>query len=124
MQLANEFQTIELGEQRLNRRAVLPAEPQSEYPQCLPQLGRNGCDLPLFIQQAGQLRHPEGVKPVQWRLLTNREANTLEKASELIDWYRARWEIELFLLILKQGWRGERLQLGTKTCWSRREPFT
>jgi hypothetical protein len=28
------------------------------------------------------------------RLLTNRSVDTLEQASELIDWYRARWEIE------------------------------
>ena len=52
--------------------------------------------------------------PVQWRLLTNREVNSLEQASELIDWYRARWEIELFFLILKEGCRVESLQLGDK----------
>ena len=51
---------------------------------------------------------------MQWRLLTNREVNSLEQASELIDWYRARWEIELFFLILKEGCRVERLQLGDK----------
>ena len=38
---------------------------------------------------------PEGIKPVQWRLLSNRYVSTLEQACELIDWYRARWEIEL-----------------------------
>ncbi|WP_305847118.1 IS4 family transposase, partial [Zoogloea sp. LCSB751] len=27
------------------------------------------------------------------------------------DWYRARWEIELFFLVLKEGCRVERLQL-------------
>ena len=48
-----------------------------------------------------------------------------KQASELIDWYRARWEIELFFLILKEGCRVERLQLGDKkTGWSRRWPFT
>ena len=49
-----------------------------------------------------------------WRLLSNRVASTLAQASELIDWYRARWEIELFVLILKEGCRVERLQLGDK----------
>ena len=63
---------------------------------------------------ATEVNAPEGAKPVQWRLLTNREAQTLEQASELIDWYRARWEIELFFLILKEGCRVERLQLGDK----------
>jgi hypothetical protein len=43
---------------------------------------------------------------------TEAQASTLEQACELIDWYRARWEIELFFLVLKEGCRVERLQLG------------
>ena len=35
-------------------------------------------------------------KPIEWRLLTNRPASTLEQAIELIDWYRAWWEIEIY----------------------------
>jgi len=38
---------------------------------------------------------PAGVKPIEWRLLTNHVATTLEEAIELINWYRARWEIEM-----------------------------
>ena len=56
---------------------------------------------------------PKGVKPVEWRLLTNRGAQTLESAIELIDWYRARWEIELFFHVLKNGCKVEALQLST-----------
>lgn len=56
---------------------------------------------------------PEGVKPVEWRLLTNRPIETFEAATELIDWYRARWEIELFFHVLKNGCRVEALQLST-----------
>ena len=56
---------------------------------------------------------PEGVKPVEWRLLTNRPINSFEAATELIDWYRARWEIELFFHVLKNGCRVEALQLST-----------
>ena len=63
---------------------------------------------------ASEVNAPAGVKPVVWRLLSNRVAATLQEASELIDWYRARWEIELFFLILKEGCRVERLQLSDK----------
>ena len=63
---------------------------------------------------ASEVNAPAGAKPVIWRLLSNRVASTLEQASELIDWYRARWEIELFFLILKGGCRVERLQLSDK----------
>jgi transposase len=53
------------------------------------------------------------VKPLEWRLLTNREADTFERAAELIDWYRTRWEIERFFDILKNACRVEALQLST-----------
>ena len=43
---------------------------------------------------------PAGEKAIEWRLLTNREASTLEQAAELVDWYRRRWLIEVFFRIL------------------------
>ncbi len=55
---------------------------------------------------------PAGEKPIVWRLLTNRSAETLETVVELIDWYRRRWLIEIFFRILKSGCRVEALQLG------------
>ncbi len=54
---------------------------------------------------------PAGTTPVQWRLLTNRAAPTLDAVIELIDWYRARWEIEMFFHVLKNGCGIEALQL-------------
>jgi hypothetical protein len=62
---------------------------------------------------ATEINPPANVKPVIWRLLTNREAISFDQVCELIDWYRARWEIELFFLVLKEGCRVERLQLGS-----------
>jgi transposase Tn5 family protein/transposase-like protein len=62
---------------------------------------------------ATEFNAPKGVKPVQWRLLTNRDASTLEAVVELIDWYRARWEIEMYFHVLKNGCRVEALQLST-----------
>jgi hypothetical protein len=62
---------------------------------------------------ARELDAPAGVRPVEWRLLTNRVAATLEQASELIDWYRARWEIEIYFNVLKNGCEVEELQLAS-----------
>ena len=42
---------------------------------------------------ASEIGAPKGEKPVCWRLLTNREVSTLAEAVEVIEWYRARWEI-------------------------------
>jgi hypothetical protein len=55
---------------------------------------------------------PVGARPVVWRLLSNRSAPTREAVLELVQWYRARWEIELFFLVLKEGCRVEQMQLG------------
>ena len=56
---------------------------------------------------------PLGEKAIEWQLLTNRVAETLEQVVELIDWYRRRWLVEIFFHILKSGCRVEALQLGT-----------
>ncbi len=56
---------------------------------------------------------PAGVKPIEWRLLTNRTATRLDEATELIEWYRARWEIEILFNVLKNGCQVEELQLDT-----------
>ena len=62
---------------------------------------------------AKEVDAPLGVEPIEWRLLTNRAATTLAQAVELIDWYRARWEIELLFHVFKNGCRVEALQLST-----------
>jgi hypothetical protein len=56
---------------------------------------------------------PVGANAIEWRLLTNRSAVTLEDAVELIEWYRCRWLVEIFFRILKSGCRVEALQLAT-----------
>lgn len=62
---------------------------------------------------AREIGAPAGIKPVEWRLLTNRAAPALADVVELIDWYRARWEIELFFHVVKNGCRVEALQLSS-----------
>lgn len=44
---------------------------------------------------AREIDAPAGSKPVEWRLVTDRDADTCAEVVELIDWYRARWEIEM-----------------------------
>jgi hypothetical protein len=61
---------------------------------------------------AQEIDAPPGAKPIICRLLTNRTVTTLEDAAELIDWTRARWDIEVLFFTLKEGCRVEALQLG------------
>ena len=57
---------------------------------------RQGGELEATCLIASEVNAPAGAKPVVWRLLTNRTASTLPAAVELINWYRARWEIEIY----------------------------
>lgn len=54
--------------------------------------GRGGAfDVTCLI--AREIGAPSGVKLIAWRRLTNRPAATLAAVAELIDGYRARWEV-------------------------------
>ena len=50
------------------------------------------------VRDRARNRAPKGTALIDWRLLTNRVAPTRDDVIELIDWYRARWEIEMFYL--------------------------
>lgn len=86
---------------------------QELYVQRVRIADRQGGSVDVTCLIARERGAPDGVKPVEWRLLTNRLVETLEAAAELIDWYRARWEIEMLFLVLKEGCRVEALQLST-----------
>ena len=72
-----------------------------------------GARLSVTCLIAKEMNAPAGVKPVEWRLLTNRSAEGFDALVELIDWYRCRWSIETFFHVLKNGCRVEALQLGS-----------
>lgn len=74
--------------------------------------GNEDSALEMTCLVAREIDPPEGEPGVCWRLLTNCPIQSLDEAIELIEWYRARWEIELFFHILKNGCRIEALQLG------------
>ena len=74
---------------------------------------KGGPELEVTAILAREDNPPAGEKAIEWRLLTNREAGTLEQAAELVDWYRRRWLIEIFFRILKSGCRVEARQLAS-----------
>ena len=72
--------------------------------------GRGG-SITVTCLIASEVNAPAGVTPVVWRLLTNREASSLTAAAELIDWYRARWEVALF------SWSSRRAAASSGCNW-------
>ena len=101
---------------------TLPAAPDRPARLVRQTLYRQAVTLPVHHGQpavtvtavlAREEHPPVGEKAIEWRLLTNRTAETLEQVVELIDWYRRRWLVEVFFRIWKSGCRVEALQLGT-----------
>lgn len=56
---------------------------------------------------------PDGVSPIRWMLLTNIPAESYEAARAIVEWYRCRWEIEVFFRVIKNACRIEGLRLQT-----------
>ena len=74
---------------------------------------KGGEAVTVTARRAREEAPPAGVEPLDWRLLSNRPADTLAQAAELLRWYGSRWSIEVFFRILKTGCRVEALQLST-----------
>jgi hypothetical protein len=66
----------------------------------------------MTVVHAKEINVPTGATPVEWFLLTTvKVGNDFERACEIIEWYLARWEIELYFKALKSGCKVEEIQL-------------
>jgi len=90
------------------RAATVTLEPPaSRKKENLPTVTVNA----LLIQEVSP---PEGVQPIQWRLLTTLPVATFEAALQCLTWYTYRWRIERYFFILKSGCQVEQLELETQ----------
>lgn len=72
---------------------------------------REGLDV--WAIEAVEDHAPKGQKALHWKLLSTEEAPDLTQASQQLQWYAKRWNIEVFHRTLKSGCRVESRQLGT-----------
>jgi hypothetical protein len=63
---------------------------------------------------------PPGVEPIEWLLLTDLPIDTVDDVLQVINYYKCRWQIEIFFRILKSGCKVEESQLHTA---ERFEPY-
>jgi hypothetical protein len=76
-------------------------------------LKRRMDNLPIYAVRVQEENPPEEVEPLSWLLLTTVPVLTLDDAIERIQWYRQRWQIEVYHKILKSGCQVEKSQLAT-----------
>ncbi len=72
---------------------------------------RGQAPLPVWAVLATERQAPDGVKPLEWMLLTTAPVTSTEEAVEKLQWYAQRWNIEVFHRTLKSGCRIEDRQL-------------
>lgn len=91
---------------RLEIRALtMQLKPPHERPHLPP--------VTLQVVLADELDGPDDGTRISWLLLTSLPAATLAEAERVLDYYAARWTIEVFFRVLKSGCRVEEIQLET-----------
>lgn len=77
---------------------------------CPAAIGKKGKELPLWVIKAKETNPPAKEQALEWVLLTTVAVEDQATALLMIDYYRKRWIIERWHLVLKQGMQVERLQ--------------
>jgi hypothetical protein len=70
--------------------------------------------LRVNVVRVQETTAPQGVEPVEWRLITTEPVETAEDVAAVVDGYRARWVIEEYFRALKQGCSYEKRQLESR----------
>jgi hypothetical protein len=77
--------------------AVTIQRPQKVSPQDYPP------QVQLWAVEAHEINPPDDQVPIHWRLLTTHRVESIEKALQIILWYRWRWRIEQLFATLKRA---------------------
>jgi hypothetical protein len=93
-------------------RAVVLKSPYA----CRSTANRPARSLALHLVQVVERNPPDGVEPIEWKLLTNLDVATQEQVNFVVDAYCARWVIEDFFKALKSGCAIEKRQLQSLTA--------
>ena len=95
--------TVQFADIALKAPRHAKAEMQQQYP-----------SIAVTAIYVKELHPPADVKePLEWMLLTTVATQTLEDATQRIEWYKLRWKIEIFHKVLKSGCNVEKVQFET-----------
>jgi len=113
---------IELPEtpKRTSRSATLEVRARQvtfHHPKNRRGLAEVTCNV-VYVQEIGPQQPSPELKSddntlIEWWLLTSLPATTPAEVEQIIDYYKARWTIEVYFRMLKTGCRVEQIQLET-----------
>ena len=67
--------------------------------------------IPIWVISAKEISPKKGCSAVNWRLLSTLPIHNFDDAIEALNYYLARWEIEIFFKVLKSGCNIEKVQI-------------
>jgi len=105
--------SLSLRRKRKERIALLQVSWGSVL--CPPAVSKTGKDILLWVVIAKETQPPVGQEPLLWYLLTTMPVESQATALLLLDYYRKRWIIERWHLVMKSGLQVEKLQFDTFT---------
>ena len=70
-------------------------------------------EMQVNVVLVKEIDAPADAEPVEWLLITSLPIDTLEQVLQVVDYYRARWPIEIFFRVFKSGCQVEKIQLET-----------
>jgi hypothetical protein len=108
--------TVELAVPRRHKQPARIARLSLRFAALDLQPPQNKPDLPaipMWVVLAREAAPPPNVEALEWMLLTSVAVTGLADAIERVQWYAARWGIEVFHRVLKSGCQIEERQLGT-----------
>lgn len=76
---------------------------------------KQGQEVALWVVVAKESQPPAGEEPLVWYLLTTMAVENQATALQMVDYYRKRWIIERWHLVLKSGLQVQKLQFDTLT---------
>lgn len=86
---------VAAGKKRTARRAIMQIRCERYVLRLKDKWTHKVTEAPMWVVWAHEISQvPEGEKPLEWRLLTNRAVKDFEEACEVIYAYTQRWRIE------------------------------
>ena len=78
-----------------------------------PRFDRTLPPVPVNVVLVEETQPPSGEAPIQWLLITTLPISGLDEVVQVIEYYRRRWQIEIYFRTLKSGCRVEERQFET-----------
>lgn len=106
---------VDLFVTKAKKRKERTAKPEVSWGKiiCPPAIGKKGEDVTLWVVKARETHPPAGEQAIEWVLITSIAVEDEQTALLMLDYYRKRWIIERWFLVLKQGMQIEKMQFDT-----------